>query len=202
MKKLKLTALLLIIVFAVSLSGCLNGNDVSDDGNTSSDRPGNISGNFSSGSQPAPAFDANLTLIDSVPPDFSFYATTTVKSHGQHIGITDALFGYRGIYHYGSNQTPVFLTFYETAIANTSKTPADYIDMMAQNHEKQYGSNSNIQTVSFSGHDAVLFEATTSEVPPYGRYMIAWSLGDSLLVTVTGNVDASVLMELATASGD
>lgn len=209
MKKNIILLLLFAVIFAVGISGCLDGDDEANNtthtshgtnssGNNSSN---NSSGNSSNSSKPIPVFDANLTIVDPVPEGFLFFSTTTVKSHGQHIGVTDALFGYQGIYHYGENATPVFLTYYDVAIANTTKTSETYIQMMKDSHAEQYGHDSKISTVRINGHDATLFEATTDDVPQYGRYMIAWTLGDSLFVTVTGPVDESVLESLATATG-
>jgi len=119
-------------------------------------------------------------------------------SHGQRIGMTDALFGYQGIYHYGENDTPVLLSFYNTN--GVEKTPEQYLQMMKDSHARQYGAGSQISNIRFNGHDAVLFSVTSGEATQYGRYIIAWSLGD-MLVTVTGNVDSSVLETLATATG-
>ena len=209
---------LLIVIVAVFIcaAGCL-GNDganssdnISNDSssnNTSNDSSSNDtlngSNNTSNASPPTavvPPFDANLSLVDPIPNGFTFLSTTTVKSHGQHIGVTDALFGYQGIYHYGENKTPVFLTYYDTALVTGSKTPADYIQMMKESHVKQYGSNSKITTIHVNGHEAILLEATTETTPQYGRYILTWELG-SMFVTVTGVVDSPVLESLAAATG-
>lgn len=217
MKKNLFVILIFAAVLAVGLSGCLGGgDDVNNTTNNSTDNAlnnstnysinntnniSNNSSNSSNGSKPVPVFDANLTLVDPIPNGFTFLSTTTVKSHGQHVGITDALYGYQGIYHYGKNETPVFLTYYDVAIANTTKTPDSYIQMMKDNHKKQYGSDSNVSTVQINEHDATLLAAETDEVPQYGRYILAWPLGDTLLVTVAGNVEYSALESLATATG-
>lgn len=217
MKKNIILLLLFAVIFAVGISGCLDGDDEvnnttnfnntsnnanSTENNSSNNSSGNSAVNNSfNESKPVPGFDANLTKVDPVPENFVFFSTATVRSHGQHIGVTDALFGYQGIYHYGDNETPVFLTYYDVAIANTTKTSESYIQMMKDSHVKQYGSDSKISTIQINGHDATLFEATTDEVPQYGRYMIAWTLGDGMFVTVTGAVDEPVLESLATATG-
>ncbi|WNY28872.1 hypothetical protein MmiEs2_10850 [Methanimicrococcus stummii] len=214
MKKNILVAfLLLAVVFAVGVSGCLGGDDAdnaTNNTNTTDNTTGNNTGNTSnetdnssneSVQKPVPPFDANLTLVHPVPEEFVFFSTATVKSHGQHIGVTDALYGYQGIYHYGSAGTPVFLTYYDVAIANTTKTPDSYIQMMKDSHSKTYGSDSNITTIQFNGHDATLFAAETDEAPQYGKYMVAWALGDSMFVTVTGTVGDDALITLATATG-
>lgn len=211
--------ILILFLLAVGVSGCLGGDDevnnttnntsnnTSNGSNNSSDNSSNNSSdtssgnNSSNGSNLIPSFDANLTMVDPVPEKFSFLTTASVRSHGQHIGITDALFGYQGIYQYDENETSFFLTYYDVSIANTTKTAEDYIQMMKDSHAKQYGNDSKISTVQINGHDATLFEATTDEVPQYGRYMIAWTIGNSMFVTVTGVVDEPVLKSLATATG-
>jgi len=183
-----------------SSNGTLNGTS---NGSSSNDTLNDSSNNTSDNASPpvvVPPFDANLSLVGSVPDGFTFLSTATVKSHGQHIGVTDALLGYQGIYHYGENKTPVFLTYYDTSIATTSKTPAAYIQMMKESHVKQYGSDSKITTVYVNGHEAILLEATTETTPQYGRYILTWELG-SMFVTVTGVVDSPVLESLATATG-
>jgi len=207
---------LLIVITAVFIcaAGCLGNDSANNSDNTSNDSSSNNtsndtlndspSNNTSNNSSPpafvVPPFDANLSLVDPIPNGFTFLSTATVKSHGQHIGVTDALFGYQGIYHYGENKTPVFLTYYDTAIAGTSKTPADYIQMMKESHIKQYGGDSKITTVYVNGHEATLLEATTGTTPQYGRYILTWELG-GMFVTVTGVVDSSVLESLAAATG-
>lgn len=211
MKKSFLFLIILVFVFSVAVSGCLGGNDdvnnTTDNSTNESNNSSNNSsddtnpGDSSNESKPVPVFDANLTFVDPLPEGFTFLSTATVKSHGQHIGITDALFGYQGIYHYGENETPVFLTYYETAMTDTAKTPDSYIQMMNDSHKKQYGSDSNITTVQINGHDATLLTAETNEVPQYGRHILAWPLGDTILVTVTGNVEYPVIESLATATG-
>jgi len=211
-KNIFLFFMIAAVLMAVGFSGCL-GNDDSNgtvpdnssngSSDNSADNSPDSSGN-SSGSdnpiipKPIPPFDANLTLVPSIPEGLSFLSTATVKSHGQHIGVTDALFGYQGIYHYGSNETPVFLTYYNTL--EVAKSPDDYIQMMKNSHTSQYGSDSQISTIQINGHDAVLFSVTSEEPPQYGRYMAAWPLGN-MFVTVTGNVDSSVLISLAEATG-
>ncbi|MCL2550025.1 MAG: hypothetical protein FWE78_03710 [Methanimicrococcus sp.] len=219
----KLIWLLLVITAVfVCAAGCL-GNDGADssesvsNGGSSNDSSSNNASNDSSSngtsdgsynnsnntSPPAPVvppFNSNLSLVDSVPDGFIFLSTATVKSHGQHIGVTDALLGYQGIYHYGENKTPVFLTYYDTALAGTSKEPAGYIQMMKESHVKQYGGNSKITTVYVNGHEATLLEATTETPPQYGRCILTWELG-SMFVTVTGAVDYPALESLATATG-
>jgi len=213
-KNIFLFFMIAAVLLAVGFSGCLGDNDSNEtipesnssnnSSNESADNSSNSSSDNSSGAdnpttpKPVPLFDANLTLVQSVPEGLTFLSTTTVKSHGQHIGITDALFGYQGIYHYGPSETPVFLTYYNTL--EVVKSPDDYIQMMKASHASQYGSDSQISTIQINGHDAVLFSITSEAPPQYGRYIVAWTLGD-MLVTVTGNVDSSVLISLAEATG-
>lgn len=194
----------IVVILAVGLSGCLNDNG--NDTNLTDNDSKNNSNNASNESDPANksdavVFDSNLTLVQPVPEGFKFISTASVKSHGQHVGITDALFGYQGIYNYGENNVPVFLTYYDVAIANTTKTPESYIQMMKDSHLKQYGNDSNISIIQINGHDVTLFAATTEETPQYGRYILAWSLNDTILVTVAGNAELDVLKTLAVASG-
>ena len=191
---------ILILAAAVGASGCL-GNDGDNTAENTTAQNNSKSTSSESNGQTIPVFNANMTLVDSVPSDLTFLSTTTVKSHGQHIGLTDALFGYQGIYLYGDNNTSVYLTYYDVSIATTSKTSADYVQNMIDSHQKQYGSDSKVSTVKFNGHDAVLLTAETAEAPQYGRCILTWSLGDDMFVTVTGGVDSSILVELATATG-
>ncbi|MDR2943603.1 MAG: hypothetical protein LBU81_00680 [Methanosarcinales archaeon] len=203
----KLLCILFIIAAAAGgVSGCLS----DDGGNTtpaaapeSSDSvPASPNVDFSDIPEtlrPIPPFDANLTILDPVPEGFTFFSTATVKSHGQHIGVTDALFGYQGIYHYGENETPVFLTFYGLSLANTTKTSEMYIQMMKDSHAKQYGAAGKISSLQINGRSAVLFEAAADETPQYGKYMIAWTLGSGMFVTVTGTADKAALESLAAA---
>ena len=205
------------VLLTVSFSGCLDRDDsnetVSDNSsgnssdNSSNDSADNSFDNSSEDSsssdnsttpKPIPPFDANLTLVHPVPEGLTFFSTVTVKSHGQHIGVTDALFGYQGIYHYGMAGFPVLLTYYNTL--EVAKSPDDYIQMMKNSHASQYGSDSQISTIQINGHDAVLFAVTSEGPPQSGRYMLAWPLGD-MFVTVTGNADSSVLISLAEATG-
>ena len=205
MKKISILLFIFIIAAAIAMAGCL-GNDVDDGADDSVINSSNDSNNDTNSpdlpeAKSIPPFGANLSKVDPVPPNFSFLSTATVKSHGQHIGITDALFGYQGIYHYGSGGTPVFLTYYDVAIATTSKTSATYIQNMIDSHQRQYGSDSNVSIIQFNGHDAVLLTAETAEVPQYGRCILTWTLGDSMFVTVTGNINSDDLIELAKATG-
>jgi hypothetical protein len=212
-KNIFLFFMIAAVLLAVGFSGCLGNDDSnetvpdsnsSNNSNESADNSSNNSSDNSSGSdnsaapKPIPPFDANLTLVHPVPEGLTFFSTATVKSHGQRIGITDALFGYQGIYHYGAAGFPVFLTYYNTL--EVAKSPDDYIQMMKNSHTSQYGSDSQISTIQVNGHDAVLFAVTSEEPPQFGRYMLAWPLGD-MFVTVTGNVDSSVLISLAEATG-
>ena len=216
-KNILLILSLIVVLTAVGISGCLNNDDAansttpennSSGSNSSDNSPDNSSAPPSGNSsdlpdestpqKPTPSFDASLTLVDPIPTDLKFLSTTIVMSHGQRIGVTDALRGYQGIYHYGENNTPVLLTFYSTYDAG--KTPDQYLQMMKDSHASQYGSGSQISTIRFNGHDAVLFAAPAEGATQYGRYIVAWTLGD-MIVTVTGNVDSSVLESLAKATG-
>ncbi|MCL2142378.1 MAG: DUF4367 domain-containing protein [Methanimicrococcus sp.] len=166
--------------------------DVSLD--NSSSENSSSAGNGSSGSSNVmanPIFHPDLTLVDSIPASLTFLSTVTVKSHGQNIGITDALYGYQGIYLY--NDDNAFLTIYNT---NSSQEARDYLQMMQTSHAQTYGSNSKVETVQINGHDAVLL--TTSEMPN-GQYILAWTV-DQMIVVVNGPVDYSLIRELAEAS--
>ena len=198
-KKILLILSIVIVLAAVGISGCLNNGDNDDPANNTTTE--NKSSDIPAEEllqKKAPPFDTNLTLVDPIPTDFKFLSTTTVMSHGQRIGITDVLRGYQGIYHYGENNTPVFLTFYSTY--GVEMTPEQYLQMMKDSHAAQYGAGSQISTIQLNGHGATLFSATSGEAPQYGRYIIAWTLGD-MIVTVTGNVDSSVLEALAKSTG-
>ena len=216
-KNILLILSIVIVLAAVGISGCLNNDDAANNttsdnnssgSNSSDDSSANSSDTSSSENssdipadvpqKPVPPFDANLTLVSPIPAGFTFLSTTTVMSHGQHISMTDALFGYQGIYHYGENNTPVLLSFYNTN--GVEKTPGQYLQMMKDSHAAQYGAGSQISTIRFNGHEAVLFSVTSGESTQYGQYFIAWSLSD-MIVTVTGNVDSPVLETLATSTG-
>jgi len=205
LKNISIFLFIFVIAIAVSVAGCL-GNDANNaDGNLNNSIDSDENSNHSESGQVAeskstPSFDANLTLVNSVPQNFSFLSTTTVKSHGQRIGITDALFGYQGIYHYGNDRTPVFLTFYDVTLSSSSQTSNSYIQSMIDSHKKQYGDDSSISTIQINGRDAVLLTAETAETPQNGRHILVWGLGN-MFVTVTGNVGSDSLIELAEATG-
>ena len=208
MKKIFLIALILAAVLAVGISGCLgNDSNISDENKSAediddSDSTSNETPNYVPvGSTIITEFNGSITTIDPLPVGFQHLATRSVTAHTQGLGIPDAIIGYRNMMVY--DEENVYFSVYRC----TARTSVEYIQLMSNSHVDKYGSDSIVSTVVINGHTATLLEATVSETPNEGRYILAWtnwsgdSYDDSYLVIVNGKVNYSVIKELAEASG-
>ena len=218
MKKTILTLIFIAAVLAVCISGCLgNGKDLGENNSTpdappenltdtanttpdnSNDTPGSAVGGDSTSSL---IFNGSVVTIEPLPPGIRHLATRSVTGHTQGLGIPDALVGYRNMMVFESDNENVYFSVYKC----TAKTADEYIDHMKYSHVNKYGSDSNISTITVNGHNATLLEATVSETPAEGRYILVWSnwsgdpYDDSYLVIVNGKVNYSVIKDLAEAS--
>jgi len=208
MKKIFLIALILAAVLAVGISGCLgNDSNISDENKSAEDiddsdsistEPPNY---VPVGSTIITEFSGSITTIDPLPVGFQHLATRSVTAHTQGLGIPDAIIGYRNMMVY--DEENVYFSVYRC----TARTSDEYIQLMSNSHTDKYGSDSIVSTVVINGHTATLLEATVSETPNEGRYILAWtnwsgdSYDDSYLVIVNGKVNYSAIKELAEASG-
>ena len=214
MKKIILTLLIVAAVFAVGFSGCLGNDDSnipennSTSENETTDTVDNSESNenndapISSGSTLITTFNGSVSTLDPLPSGFRHLATRSVTAHTQGLGIPDAILGYRNMMVFESENENVYFSVYRC----TAKTADEYIENMKSAHISKYGSDSIISTVVVNGHSATLLEATVSETPAEGRYILVWSnwsddiYDDSYLVIVNGKVNYSAIKELADAS--
>ncbi|MDV0444746.1 hypothetical protein MmiAt1_02820 [Methanimicrococcus sp. At1] len=208
MKKSILLILILLTAVLVGVSGCLGGDD-----NTN----GTDNGTNETVSEPVPTepaenntqsnatiiteFNGSVVTVNPLPAGFTHLATRSVIANTQGLGISDALIGYRNMLTY--NDSNVYFSVYK---CNGSKTADEYIQEMISSHASKYGGDSQVSTVSINGHGATLLEATVQDTPQEGRYILVWSnwsgdvYDDSYLVIANGQVNYSVLKELAEAS--
>ncbi|MCL2862822.1 MAG: hypothetical protein FWE54_01805 [Methanimicrococcus sp.] len=208
MKKIIFVLLLILIAAVVGAAGCLNGGQDADADNSTNDtvelppepEPEKPAGP-SSGADIITSFTSTVVAVNPLPEGFTHIATRTVLSHGQGIGIQDALNGYRNMLTYDNSN--VYLSVYRCVPPNTADKQ---IQVMIASHQDKYGNDSKVTTVTINGHDAVLLETTVMDTPQEGRYILVWSnwSGDeyenSYLVVVNGQVNYSVIQMLAQAS--
>lgn len=210
MKKAFFILIILIAAAFVGVSGCLSSSDNVTDNNTSNNTTepplNETESNESNNSNQSNAtiitnFSASIVTVNPLPEGFTHLATRTVNANGEKIGISDPVVGYRNMLTY--NNSNVYLSVFK---CSGEKTADDYISEMTASHASKYGGDSNISIVQINGHNATRFEATVQETPQEGRYMLAWTnwsgdeYDDSYLVVVYGQVNYSVIEELATAS--
>lgn len=203
MKKRILFLLLLTAVLIVGLSGCLNNSDSNESDNNpvpennTTPQPENPSGPASQ----IETFNGSIVTIDPLPSGFTHLATRSVTTTQTRIGISDTLIGYRNMMTYDDSN--VYFAVYK---CSGSKNAEEYVSEMISSHAAKYGSDSSVSTVTINGHSATLLEATVQETPQDGRYTLVWSdwtgdvYDDSYLIVVNGQVNYSVLKELAEAS--
>ncbi|MCL2550482.1 MAG: hypothetical protein FWE78_06140, partial [Methanimicrococcus sp.] len=94
--KFKIFILLLVALLAVGVSGCLGGGDDKSADDQSSNESSNNSSTIDDSDL---SYNASLVTVRGVP-GYEFLSTQSVKSHGEGIGITDVLYGYRGYYKF------------------------------------------------------------------------------------------------------
>jgi hypothetical protein len=136
-------------------------------------------------------YSTNIVTVQDMPQGFTFLSTQSVKSHGENIGITDVLYGYRGYYKFTndtvSNATVYFYCFKTNGTAEAAK----YYQTMANSYS---GDTSSVQ---LNGHEATKFTAAS------GSDMIAWTRDNLIFVSkgpVAGEIDYETLESLAAAS--
>lgn len=210
MKKAIFLLFILAAVLSVAMAGCLNSGDTNaTDNNTTENNtienetvepePEENTSNQSTATV-IKEFNATVATIDPLPAGFTHLATRSVVANTQGLGIPDALIGYRNMLTY--NDSNVYFSVYKC----TAKTADEYIQDMITSHASKYGGDSNVSTVTINGHEATLLEATTQDTPQEGRYILVWSnwsgdvYDDSYLIIVNGQVNYSVIKELAEVS--
>jgi hypothetical protein len=208
MKKM-IMILLLLILLAVGISGCLSNdnsaNTTDPPQNNNSDNNSNAGSNNTAGNNSTaslPPFGASLVTANPTPSGFTFLGATTVKSNSVNFGISNILTGYRGLYTYGGNNA-LLAVF---TCNETTQTADACLEQMKTAHANQYGRNSEIQTIQIKGHDVTLMTANVQEPPEAtGRYILAWtktSYWDNAdyLIIVYGQADLDALKILAEAA--
>ncbi|WNY24394.1 hypothetical protein MmiHf6_17250 [Methanimicrococcus hongohii] len=207
MKKSLFILIILLTAALVGVSGCLGGGDDADSNTTNNtteppvsepDNSSNESGQ--SNATIITTFNASVVTVNPLPAGFTHLATRSVNANTEGIGVLEAYIGYRNMLTY--DNANVYLAAYRC----TSKTADECIQDMISSHASKYGSDSNVSTVTINGHEATLLEATTVDTPQQGRYILVWSnwsgdqYDDSFLIVVNGQVNYSVIKELAEAS--
>ncbi len=206
-KKVFFISIIVIAALLVGVSGCLNSGDDATDNNSSNitEPPSNETNETNNSNQTNATiitnFSASVVTVTPLPDGFTHLATRSVNANGEKIGVSDPIIGYRNMLTYDNSN--VYLSVFK---CSTNKTAGDYISEMETSHVSKYGNDSNISTVQINGHDATWFETTVQDTPSEGRYILAWSnwsgdeYDDSYLVVVYGQVNYSVIKELAEAS--
>ena len=200
MKKSVQIFILLITIFAViGISGCLGNDDVPDadsgaDSDNSSSGPASVSGgrNFE--------YNTSVVTISNLPAGFEFLSTQSVKSHGEGIGISDVLQGYRGYYTFTNNTASNLTVYFYCFKTNTNGDADRYLQTMKTSYTNSYGASGTVSSVRLNGHDAVKFFSTDEDTPD----MIAWTRDNFIFVAkcrVSGEVDYETVESLAIASG-
>lgn len=197
MKKIIQILISLLVVFiAVGVSGCLGGGD--DDNSTNNSTDNNTS-NISDGIEDDLSYNTNIVTVRDLPEGYEFLSTQTVKSHGEDIGITDVLSGYRGYYKFANDTVSNATVYFYCFKTNTSENASGYYQNMNNSYTDKYGDASNVSTITLNGHEATKFETTDESGPD----MIAWTRGNLIFVVkenVPGQVDYETLRALAVAS--
>lgn len=195
MKTILFFLLLILTVFA---AGCLGGDDGTDNSaDSANDTPsgGNISGNELN-------YSTSIVTVHDVPSGYEFLSTQSVKSHGEDIGMTDILYGYRGYYKF-TNETVTNVTVYFYCFkTNSSADASKYIQQMNDSYTNSY-STADLSSVQLNGHNAVKYTTVSEDESASGPDMIAWTRGNLLFVVkgqTNGEVDYADLETLVKAS--
>ncbi|MCL2142379.1 MAG: hypothetical protein FWH46_05875 [Methanimicrococcus sp.] len=221
----KIILVLLLVLLAVGISGCLSNTDNSAPSNNDSNNSNNDSNNNDNNNDDninndnnnndnnsnvgnnstdisLPPFEATIVNADPLPQGFVYLGPTSIKSNSVNFGINAILTGYRGLYTYEDNNA-LLAVF---TCNETTQTADTYLQQMKTAHADQYGKNSDIQTIQIKGHDVTLMTANVQEPPAVtGRYILAWtqtSYWDNAdyLIIVYGQADLDALKALAEAS--
>lgn len=196
MKKMTIFLLLLAVFIAVGVSGCLGGDDNTD----------NSTDNNTSNNSTVPDDDlnysTNIVTVRDMPNEFEFLSSQSVKSHGEGIGITDILYGYRGYYKFSNNTVNNATVYFYCFKTNSSDDAAKYYQQMKDSYEANY-STATVSSVTLNGHSASKFVTVSEDELASGPNMIAWTRGNLIFVVkgqVKGEVDYAAIESLAVAS--
>jgi hypothetical protein len=201
MKKSVQIIILLITVFAIlGISGCLGNDDVpdADSDNLSSDPASSTPASGAAGKDLE--YSTSIVTISDLPAGFEFLSTQSVKSHGEGIGISDVLQGYRGYYTFTNSTVSNSTVYFYCFKTNTNNDADRYLQDMKTSYTNSYGSPSTVSSVRLNGHDAVKFVSVDEDVSD----MTAWTRDNFIFVVkgrVSGEIDYETLESLAVASG-
>ena len=194
-KAIKILILLFVALIAVGASGCLGGDDSADN---ESDSNSNGTSDNSSISDADLNYSTNIVTIKDMPAGFTFLSTQSVKSHGENIGITDVLYGYRGYYKFTNDTVTNSTVYFYCFKTNGTAEAAKYYQDMKDSYSRTYGDAGTVTSVQINGHEATQFTTTAN-----GPDMIAWTRANLLFVSkgqVAGEIDYATIESLADAS--
>ncbi|MDL2261009.1 hypothetical protein LJC08_02055 [Methanimicrococcus sp. OttesenSCG-928-J09] len=189
--------LLLAVFIAVGVSGCLGG-----DGNTDNSTDNNSSNN-STGSDDDLNYSTNIVTVRDLPAGYEFLSTQSVKSHGEGLGITDVLYGYRGYYKFSNDSVNNATVYFYCFKTNSTDDAAKYYQQMKDSYESDY-STANVSSITLNGHSATKFVTVSEDESASGPNMIAWTRSNLIFVVkgqVKGETDYATIESLAVASG-
>ncbi|MBZ3935864.1 hypothetical protein LJX78_00090 [Methanimicrococcus blatticola] len=194
MKKIiQILTLLLVIFIAVGVSGCLGGDDAD---NSTGNNPSNNSTGIDDDDL---NYSTNIVTVRDLPTGFEFLSTQMVKSHGEGIGMTDILSGYRGYYKFTNDSVSNATVYFYCFKTNSTEDAAKYSRQMKDSYIENYGDSGTVSTVKLNGHDATKFTTTAEN----GSDMIVWTRSNLIFVTkgqVAGQIDYATLESLVIAS--
>ncbi|WNY28874.1 hypothetical protein MmiEs2_10870 [Methanimicrococcus stummii] len=192
MKKISILLLMLAVLLAVGISGCLGGDAddeivADDDSSKSSFTDDDLN------------YSTNIVTVRDLPSGFEFLSTQSVKSHGEGVGITDVLYGYRGYYKFENDTVSNGTVYFYCFKTNSTGDAERYYQQMKNSYESSNGDNADVSTVTINGHDATKFTTANGS----GTDMIAWTRGNLIFAAkgqVAGQIDYETLKFLAEAS--
>ncbi|MDV0444747.1 hypothetical protein MmiAt1_02840 [Methanimicrococcus sp. At1] len=191
MTKLMTILLIILAVFiAVGAAGCLGGDDGTDsgDGTDNDSVPAVSVGSLN--------YSTNIVTVSNLPAGFEFLSTQSVKSHGEGIGITDVLYGYRGYYKFANDSVTNATVYFYCFKTNTSADASKYLQQMNTSYENSY--SASVSEITLNGHSAAKLTSDS------GPDMIGWTRDNLIFVVkgqVPGQVDYDTIESLAVASG-
>ena len=192
-KATQIFILLIAVLFAVGISGCLENDDSDNSGNSVN------SSDTTSGQTNELEYNTSIVTVSDLPEGFEFLSTHSVKSHAEGIGITDVLYGYRGYYAFTNDTVSKANVYFYCFKTNTSEDADTYLQNMQTSYANSYGSGGIISNSQFNGHSVIKLTSTDGAVPD----MIAWTRDNLLFVVkgqVAGEVSEKTIESLAVAS--
>lgn len=196
MKKIiQILTLLLVVFIAAGVSGCLGGDDT--DNSTGTDN--NSSNNSTNVDDNDLNYSTSIVTVRDLPEGYEFLSTQTVKSHGEGIGITDVLSGYREYYKFTNDTVSNATVYFYCFKTNSTEDAAKYYQQMKESYAENYGDNGNVSSVMLNSHEATKFTTTAEN----GSDMISWTRGNLIFAVkgqVAGQIDYATLESLAVAS--